>query len=47
MLVAWLMSKGIDFIQGKNEKSAFFCKARGLRLLTYSIDLFVGSKGTG
>ena len=46
-LVAWFKSKGIDFIQGKNEKSAFFCKARGLRLLTNSDDLFIrGSEGT-
>ena len=27
-LVAWLTSKGIDFVQGKNEKSAFFCARR-------------------
>ena len=27
-LVAWLTSKGIDFVQGKNEKSAFFCVVR-------------------
>ena len=40
-LVAWLTSKGIDFIQGKNEKSALFCGTRGLRLLTYSDDLFI------
>jgi len=40
-LVAWLTSKGVDFVQGKNEKSAFFCATRVLRLLTYSDDLFV------
>ena len=45
-LVAWPTSKGIDFIQGKNKKSAFFCKTRKLRLLTYSDALFMrGAQG--
>ena len=41
MFVAWLTSNSIDFVQGQNEKSAFYCKARGLRLLTHCDDLFV------
>ena len=45
-LIAWLTSDKIGFVQGKNEPTAFFCKSRGLRLLTYCDDLLVRGRKT-
>ena len=38
-LMAWLTSKGINFIQGKNEKSAFFAR-RASSVYSHTLTIF-------
>ena len=43
-LVGWLTSSDVGFRQGCNERSAFYHEGRGIRLLTYSDDMFCRGK---